>query len=1457
MRKITGTIAVGLCILAGQASPAENWYVVAPPLGDDNNSGTEEQPFATIQKGIDSATHGDSVIVAEGTYVENIHFIGKNITLRSTNPLDSTVVANTIIDGNQSGSVVTFSGTEDETCLLSGFTIRNGRAVVGAGILGRVDHDYARATIENNVITDNVAQNAGGGLLGCDGTIRNNLITRNSCGIYGGGGLGFCDGDIVSNTISYNSARWGGGLSNCDGTVEDNLIIGNKADQCGGGVYDCWGVVQKNAIIENHAAWHGGGLSSCRARIQNNVIAGNTADGRGGGISWCGTVINDTIVGNSADLGGGLASCKGTIKNCIVWGNNDNYGYQLIWSADPLYSCIEGWVGGGEGNIAKDPLFVDPDGADGNPETHGDNDYHLSASSPCVDTAAGDDALTDDMDGEFRPQGAGTDIGADEYADTDEDNLPDYWERKHLGDLSHDASADSDSDGLTNAEELLLNTNPNEDDTDDDGFSDGDEVAGGTDPNDPSSAPPEADVYVNGRVGDDANDGARPLTAKKTIQGGIDLAQGGNTVVVTEGIYFENIKFNGKNIILRSMNPSDPRCVARTIIDGNRAGSVATFAGTEDETCTLTGFTIRNGDANYGGGIYGWKSPNYTRATIRDNIITGNSAEYGGGVCGCAGEIRENVISANNGTLGGGGLYACGGTIENNLISGNSGGDGGGLYSCSGVVRGNTVTGNWAGDGGGLAWCSGLIEANTVTNNEASRSGGGLASCNWGSIRGNVIRGNSAWAGGGGLYWCGDSIQSNIIIDNDAYYYQSGGGGLAMCYGIENNLIAGNSAPSGGGLYWCLGTVQNNTIIGNIAHSGSGGGICDYEEKSTIRNCIIWGNAAADGTQLYDTQIPSYSCIQDWAGGGEGNIAPPSAGFVDPDGPDDDPYTFDDNNYRLSADSPCIDAGINYYWFTWPQRDLDGNCRFIGSRVDMGCYEYGSSRDADGDLLSDKDEAALGTDLEREDTDGDALRDGVELLRGSDPLVTTPPGVLYVPANFPTIQATLFVCKNGDEIVLAPGTYYENLLLHGRDVILRSTDPGDPSVVASTTLDGQRLGPVVSFSGEETESCVLAGLTIENGTCGVYGRGSHATIRNNAIARNSAGDPYDGLGGLSNCDGTIENNLITSNSAGSGGGLSGCDGTIRNNVITGNFARSGGGLASCHGTIERNTIADNKADNYGGGLTFCDALIQHNTIAANWARDKGGGLFACTGNTIVVPPYPPSRGIVRNNLIIANYANSGGGLAECYATIESNTIVGNSAENGGGLSHCLTVSNCIIWGNSAPEASQVDDWVRALYSCIQDSTAGSEGNITDDPLFVDSDGPDDDPHTHQDNNYRLRAGSPCIDKGKNEDWMWQAVDLDGNPRIWHGKDSLTVDMGAYEYGSWPFKIVKVSDAAGGGTELTWNSRPDDGYIIWSSDSLSGGGWNMERTVPSGGETTRWNDNDTTSIRKFYRIEQKQ
>jgi hypothetical protein len=102
------------------------WYVSATDGNDTTATGASTAPFKSIQSAINFATDADSVTVAAGTYVENIDFRGRNIKVVGADR------ETTIIDGNQSGSVVYINSSDSVSPLLKNFKITNGTGTLDA-----------------------------------------------------------------------------------------------------------------------------------------------------------------------------------------------------------------------------------------------------------------------------------------------------------------------------------------------------------------------------------------------------------------------------------------------------------------------------------------------------------------------------------------------------------------------------------------------------------------------------------------------------------------------------------------------------------------------------------------------------------------------------------------------------------------------------------------------------------------------------------------------------------------------------------------------------------------------------------------------------------------------------------------------------------------------------------------------------------------------------------------------------------------------------------------------------------------------------------------------------------------------------------------------------------------------------------------------------------------------------
>jgi len=189
-----------------------------------------DQP--TIQEGINASVNADTVLVQPGTYVENINYNGKNITLASLflTMQDTSYISQTIIDGSQNGSVVTFESGEDSTAVLIGLIIQNGFGFGGGIFCSQSNPSLENITIRNNTggfntsgsgiyciysspslknvtINNNSTVNVGGGMALClnsNPSLENTTICNNSAGAYGGGICCISD----SNPSLINCIHW-------------------------------------------------------------------------------------------------------------------------------------------------------------------------------------------------------------------------------------------------------------------------------------------------------------------------------------------------------------------------------------------------------------------------------------------------------------------------------------------------------------------------------------------------------------------------------------------------------------------------------------------------------------------------------------------------------------------------------------------------------------------------------------------------------------------------------------------------------------------------------------------------------------------------------------------------------------------------------------------------------------------------------------------------------------------------------------------------------------------------------------------------------------------------------------------------------------------------------------------------------------------------------------------------
>lgn len=426
---------------------------------------------------------------------------------------------------------------------------------------------------------------------------------------------------------------------------------------------------------------------------------------------------------------------------------------------------------------------------------------------------------------------------------------------------------------------------------------------------------------------------------------------------------------------------------------------------------------------------------------------------------------------------------------------------------------------------------------------------------------------------------------------------------------------------------------------------------------------------------------------------------------------------------------------------------------------------------------------------------------------------------------YTTIQSGINAAQNGDTVLVAPGTYAENIDFKGKAITVTSSGGA-----AVTTIDGAQKAPAVIFNKGESRTAVLSGFSIQHGgvlnlpystnSGGIYLQNSSPTIRNNVLTQNNCWTIYS----LESAP-LIQNNIISATrdpqgscSFGGGAGV-----FLQGNLQSSPATNNGTSAMVLGNTIENNVESglEDAGGNGGAGIAVWSsstAVIMNNSIHDNASPGgSGGGINVIGGQGVAIV----------QNLIYRNSAGCGGGALAIQPStdprtgisvlVANNTMVDNIDKGGGGFSECTNISQIYPWpesygfgnpsalflnnivsgstsdpaincGSNMPtEATQPTFQNDILYNAggsffgarCADVT-NKYNNVAADPAFVNALSGD----------YHLRSTSPAINHGQNTvrtifqnlTGLTLLTDFDGNSRVQsESEDGCTIDIGAYEY----------------------------------------------------------------------------
>jgi parallel beta-helix repeat protein len=334
---------------------------------------------------------------------------------------------------------------------------------------------------------------------------------------------------------------------------------------------------------------------------------------------------------------------------------------------------------------------------------------------------------------------------------------------------------------------------------------------------------------------------------------------------------------------------------------------------------------------------------------------------------------------------------------------------------------------------------------------------------------------------------------------------------------------------------------------------------------------------------------------------------------------------------------------------------------------------------------------------------------------------------------------------------------------------------GSPSINDCIFSDNSAAGSGAGVYVSGSSGLTLTGCTFSGNTSG-YGAGIYVVLAsvslNQCIFNGNSATRFGGGAYLYSTATNLDNCTFVGNSASASGGgvyvyastptLSGC-------VFNDNSSSYGGGLYdnASASSMTHCVFSYNDAGGYGGGvfITSASPTLTACSFVGNTAFLCGGGVYANSLAPTLI-----------NCTLSANTALYGGALFNYSSSpvLVNCTLSGNIAAQAGGAitdssGSTPQLTNCILWGDSAPTGAEINDADFASQATVSysDVAGGYPGtaNINGDPLFISA------------NDLELGRDSPCIDAGSSAALPPGVVtDLAGYPRIL----GAAVDMGAFE-----------------------------------------------------------------------------